>query len=446
MAEFLRVDVEDLSTTDVSFVLSGTRSSGITSVTVNGVAATLEPGRWRKRVLLNPGENEFVIRGTHGVGFITQERTITTPVAVQVLENTFNALDEWGIMLGTPRLLGERNRSYDIRLRHAARFPGGAAQQRLVLGTSRDLGLEPRLADVLIKAGKSVENALHATGLIFSVDHVSVRFTAQEFLYTETVQIEPSWGTIDLPDGRPVADRDTIRLFLTGGGEIPKQDFRYDQWNHRITILNTEHRGRWVSLQYQYVSVHQLFGRTLAQLKTSIESVVTANSDAYVTMTITGNDTRAADGLSTVSEQSIPAAGLTLLWSNLSMRELFDRGYQEFWYNSAGHAYGTKLESWARQIALVTRSGWSQVILDVDNWEEDPVLDGLPHLFDALVTYWVAQGDETRYDTSLNHWLGGYTLDGKQLDRRGVPNDSWRSGIGGSKDLTPIDITPVVEG
>ena len=127
MTETISVAQTDIKTRNFVHTLRGTRTSNITSVTVNGETDILEPAGWRIVLTLVAGENEFEVRGFVNAGLVKQINvTITVLVYEQELLNTWNVLDEWGLELGTPRLLGESNRGYNQRLTDASLFPGGA--------------------------------------------------------------------------------------------------------------------------------------------------------------------------------------------------------------------------------------------------------------------------------------------------------------------------------
>jgi hypothetical protein len=65
---------------------------------------------------------------------------------VLYLHHVWNHFDEFGLLLGTPRLLGETNAEYKERLLSVFRCPGNATRQGIINSTSRGLGLVRSIA------------------------------------------------------------------------------------------------------------------------------------------------------------------------------------------------------------------------------------------------------------------------------------------------------------
>lgn len=447
MSERITVEQNSILTRDVGVVLRGTRTRGIDDVQVEGNSANLQPGSWYLRVLVEPGENIFAVEGLSG-GMVASTETVTVQVPTNQVElgQTWNVFDEWGLLLGLPRLLGERNRSYALRLTHAGENPAGSAYPRLVVGTSRAVGLEPEVDAVTFSAVRQDDGTPVGADLKLQVTHIDVRFSAREMVVSEARKIESSMGTIALLDLFPMFDKRTLKVAVVDGGELPTTSFEYDEDRHELRFNDLALRGQYVTYSYQFQIRISLFNTTLAELKTRIESFL-IQGDSVVSVTVSMDDTEAASGLVFEGQQDLLLDGdFTVSWAPLSMRELIDSDYQEVWYNSDGHAYGTQVEGWARRIKDKTRSGWGDVILDKDSWEEDTHTDALPHLWDARVAFWKVSGSDVRIDSSLAWWLGERTVDGQPLERFGVLNDNWKAGIGADNDLQPIDLFPVIEG
>lgn len=445
MAETIGVPVTTITTDQFTYTLRGSRTSGITRVTVNDINATLETGAWSHQAALVAGENSLVVRGfvdTKLVADITV--TITVTASGLELRNAWNVLDEWGIVLGTPRLLGESNRSYLFRLQDARDHVGGSNMLRLARVMSRSLGLKPEYDAVSFAAGTADDGTTIGSDVRLGITAGDVRFTCREFRRSRRVKIENSYGTVDIEDDYPVARTDNMKAFVIDGDEIPQGDFEYDHGRKQVEF-DRDHRGKWITLVYQYESRHSLFNKTLAELRTEIQAVQNSLNESYVTMTINADDTTlAAKGLVARFMTNIVVDELKTDWSRLAIKELYDSDYQEIWYND-DHAYNTKVEKWARQVWSRGRHGWTDLILDKDIWEEDEAPDGLPHLFDAQHTYWKRGGDSTKYDSSRNYFLGGTELDTRSLERYGVPNRGWKSGVGHDLDLMPVDVVAVTE-
>lgn len=445
MSDSITIAQTEVTTRDFLYTIRGTRTGNVTSVTVDGTEATLDPGGWRYTASLSAGENVFEIKGYVNATLIGQDTvTITVPTTTLELQNTWNVLDEWGIELGTPRLLGESNRSYKQRLLDAAEHPGGSSPRRLLRSSSRAIGLEPEYSALTVDLNTNQDGTPYGSNVYFGVTHSDIRFTASELRTESTVRIESSKGTVDVSAVLPIADTDTIRAFEVGGDEISREEFWYDDV-YDVIRFDRDHRGKWINLVYQYQERVIPFNQTLAEIKVALEQVVNQDGNSILSVTVNIDDTLDASGLGWTGYISLTTP-LDLVWSRLSLRELGDTDYQEFWYNDDGHAYNTRLEKWARQVQTMTRSGWKNIILDVDAWEEESIPAGLPHLRDALHTFWKVSGDDTRYESSRKFYLGNTDLTGKTLERKGIDNDHWKAGVADMKDVKPVDVLAVVEG
>jgi hypothetical protein len=65
-----------------------------------------------------------------------------TPLIPQIY-NVWNCFDEFGLLLGLPRIPGEKNRAYKARLLDVYVHPANSTYQGLINGISRELGISP---------------------------------------------------------------------------------------------------------------------------------------------------------------------------------------------------------------------------------------------------------------------------------------------------------------
>lgn len=106
-----------------------------------------------KRDTHKEGVIEFII-------FDNDKEVISRQDVPLSLHHVWNFFDEFGLMLGTPRLYGERNASYKGRILDVFRRPANSTRRGLVNGIARELGLirettwQDRSADLPLRYAK----------------------------------------------------------------------------------------------------------------------------------------------------------------------------------------------------------------------------------------------------------------------------------------------------
>lgn len=444
--ETITISTANVIVSDPSFVLKGTRTSGITSVSVNGKTATLDTNVWYILVSLVPGSNLFVVEGSTVAGIVKRiDTTITFAQYVPVPKQPWNYFDEYGLLLGLKRLPGERNRSYALRLMDEVSLRSGSGIQRFEVGTARALGIPWYPAALTLRQNMDTTGKPVGTNLGFWVSSSHLVFTCDELVASQVEKIESGDGYVTLDN--KVTSVDKLNVFELTGTEIPNTDYSYDQDLDRLVFL-AEHRGKYVRITYNYLARFRLDSYTTTTLAAALAALLDGRNNSFLSITV---DTDAQNigakyllkypfsNIVVDTPVNVPAA-------LASFKELADKDFQKLWYDSTGHAYNTQLEAWAKRIAILTRSGWTSALLDIDLWEETPLTDGLPNLFDPEHTYWTQPQQTTKYSSSRTRYLGGVETNGVVLSRVGIPNKAWTAGVGSETDLVPIDLTPVQEG
>lgn len=447
MGNRITVNEQVVTTRETSYTISGSRTDGIVSVTVNGAPATLEPRSWRHQVSLSAGLNSFSIVGTtvDNENFIVQAE-ITVLQDLPILEKTWNSFDEYGLLLGIPRLLGESNRSYALRLLDEGKNRSGTTIQAASIGTSRLLGLQWIEGAVVVRAVKGVDNEFVASNPFVRVTSSQFVFTCDNLVFSDVFKVESSSGYININPEFPVHDESTIAIFDLNDNPVPIDRYSYyeDDELSQIRFKHKEDRGKWVKISYQYEVRAYLHKYTLGTLKSYLEGITDESGSSYLNIELNAPDSLKARKLvSSIPHRLIDDGDLRLHYVPMVFKELIDKEFRKLWYNE--HAYGTKLESWARQVKIIGRVGWGEVILDADSWEHDVVSGGLPNLYDAVHTYWKNGKDKTIYRSNRYVYQGSRSFDGVRMERYGVPNKNWLSGVSGPDDLLPIDIVAVSE-
>lgn len=447
MGNRITVNENSVTTRETVYTLSGSRTDGIVSVTVNGVPAILEHRSWRYQASLVVGRNSFSIVGTTAgnENFIVQAE-ITVLLDNPVLEKTWNSFDEYGLLLGIPRLLGESNRSYALRLLDEGNHRSGTTIQAASIGTSRLLGLQWIEGAFVVGAVKGVDNEFIASNPFVRVTSSQFVFTCDNLVFSDVFKVESSSGYIDINPEFPLHDESSISIFDLNDNPVARERYSYyeDEESSRILFKYKEDRGKWVKLSYQYEVRAYLHEHTLGTLKSYLEGITDESGSSYLSIELNAPDSFQARKLvSSTPHRLIDDGDLRLHYVPMVFKELIDKEFRKLWYNE--HAYGTKLESWARQVKIIGRVGWGEVILDSDSWEHDIVSGGLPNLYDARHTYWKNGKDKTVYNSNRYVYQGSRSFDGVRMERYGVPNKNWVSGVSGPDDLLPIDIVAVSE-
>ena len=110
--------------------------------------------RWSFNMALSSGSNNIEAIASYTAdpyGIVSQPARATIYLIVYTPEvyNIWNHFDEFGLELGLPRILGEKNKDYKARLTDVYVNPANSTYQGLLNGISRELGLHP--ADISIE-------------------------------------------------------------------------------------------------------------------------------------------------------------------------------------------------------------------------------------------------------------------------------------------------------
>lgn len=449
----MSITTQDIpSTIDAfSIVLRGTRTTDVTSVTVDGSNATLEPGSWYYRYLLSPGLNRITIKALNGTTELAEQIVETTvPVYQQELKNIWNTLDEWGLLLDVKRLPGESNRSLFHRLLSASQYYSGNNNPGLLYAMSRNLGIRFLPSAVQIGRGVSSTNKYYGTDPYLEVEQSEIRCSVAEMIHTVHGVVDAAFRKIELPEEFPPYDPADIVVADYFGNVLDTKDWEFiDSY---IFVSDRRYVGVPLKVTYRYTARIGRLGLTLTQLKTALEAVTDAAGNSYFTMTLNVDGSYAASKLQSsadwnfvrfdIDKQANVYTPLTLAWSPLSVFELIDERFREKWYSN-NHAYDTELEGWAVRVDKLSRSGWDDVILDKDGWEEPEVPAVLPHIYDNKTAHWTV--GNTSYNVRDYHFLGGKNKQHIKFTRIGYQNKDWQSGAVDGKALKLIQFKARLE-
>lgn len=104
--------------------------------------------RWSFNMALSSGSNNIeaiasYTSSPYGIVSLPARATIYLIVYTPEVYNIWNCFDEFGLLLGLPRIPGEKNKNYKTRLLDVYTNPANSTYQGLLNGISRELGLRP---------------------------------------------------------------------------------------------------------------------------------------------------------------------------------------------------------------------------------------------------------------------------------------------------------------
>lgn len=419
--------------------LSGTRHPDVVSIYVNGVKeGTLFPNgnTWKRSVALSSGINTFVIHAEDSTTVSgTQTVTFEVPESISVTDTVFNPLDEWGLLLNTPRLPGEKNQYYKQRLLHAEASLGGSSYEFLIQGVRRGLSCDQFNSVFTISTKETTEGNSAATGAIVSMSATGLAFVADQLRKDdEALVVDPASREVTLSE----EPRTPHSLLLKDefGRVVPSHRIEWRK-DRRTIRVQGEGLGYWAT--YKYVErVTWTSAPTLSALETAVEALTGAGGAQLFDVTVaSGRGTLRSSNLIRPDATSISLdEPLGLNWTYVRLVEADDYDFQTSLLDSDGLYFNTRLESIANGLRGRTRIFLGETVLDRDVLIDSTVDRGfssLPHLWSPTLFYYRSAdpADTTRYTQEEFTAFGGVSpLDGiSPLEHRGYIGGDFQSGV-----------------
>jgi len=165
--------------------------------------------RWQCSMPLYSGDNKIEVISAattdpFGDVSIPIEVTIYLVSITPEVYNVWNCFDEFGLLLGLPRLNGEKNNDYKTRLLDVYTNPANSTYSGLRYGMSRELGLEysditiNNLSDLADPSG--VNNILNSDGNALGTkleDYADEVYTHHPVFYGNIISDESYWDGVD---------------------------------------------------------------------------------------------------------------------------------------------------------------------------------------------------------------------------------------------------------
>jgi hypothetical protein len=163
-------------------VITGTKGSGLfVFIRNNGGAWSqvqypdhVSGARWSFNMALTSGINYIEVIAaltihTEAATSLPVTATIYLIVSVPEVYNIWNCFDEFGLILGLPRIAGERNYAYKSRLLNVYTNPANSTYLGLKNGISRELGLS--ISDITIEKLSDLMDPNYSNNLLNSDGH-----------------------------------------------------------------------------------------------------------------------------------------------------------------------------------------------------------------------------------------------------------------------------------
>jgi len=125
-------------------------------------------------------------------------------VSTPEVYNIWNCFDEFGLLLGLPRIPGERNRDYKARLLAVYQYPANSTYSGLIYGISRELGLPS--ADITINKLSDLMDPTYSGNLLTSegyaigtklVDYADEVYDHNPIFWGNVICDESYWDGVD---------------------------------------------------------------------------------------------------------------------------------------------------------------------------------------------------------------------------------------------------------
>lgn len=361
----------------------------------------------------------------------------------------WNQLDEFGLILDTPRIPGESPETYKTRLLDVMVHRAGPQAESLAYGLTRDLGLTQHDGALVITQTARADGQPVSRDLGISVRSDGVVVHAQELYINSEVHIVPLI-TRRILLAETLSDR-TPLVESPKGTSLGRDDFEID-WDRNELILSVPYKESTVYVSYEYIEVVTL-SQTMTQLQSAISALTLPSGELFVIATLsssmTGSET--AKGMILLSHQFVDQIHTTpagdyhseyrLPWSEAYVMSLGDKNVVDANLSPEGTYFGTPLERWVEQASTVAHVNWGNTVFDRDRWSSNLGLAVVPTLLDATVGSWKCSDPSHSLKMSPEHAVSHdmrCPIDNYPLQLSGIGARDMNSGIGYGTDLKVI--------
>ena len=362
----------------------------------------------------------------------------------------WNTFDDWGLLLGLPRLADEGISTYKDRLLDVVLHRAGAQHLNLFYGINRDFGLSVYHDALILKTYKREDGLPVADDVSVEIRANGIHVSANALRVIREAEIIPS-------------DTLRVRLALTAvgpemlvespiGTRLSNDQFSFDWDRNEIVFKDQDYAGLTITVSYLYYETAPIRNQTLQQVVDAINAMVTPGNERILVASIKSG----VSGL--ISAEGIPLAPAEFVESvhttptgeyydmlrfhcgEASLRALADEDFIKSEMGSGDTYFDNKLFHYVEQARNLSRFGWENLVFDSTRLSNELGLAVVPTLADPKTTSWAPRNPvDTDYYETIEADSRDYLSTGDLiLKRTGFPVIQLQSGVGGTDDLKVV--------
>lgn len=374
--------------------------------------------------------------------------TLTNLLYSQNASALWNVFDEHGLVADLERLPNENNYEYSLRIKDKYKNRPGPYFVGIVNGTANELAISKISQALTIALSKNQYQTTKAKEILVEVTSYSLRLSADSFITTEKVLVDPVFGTVTLqykPKDVPVY------AYLEGFGKIDIKDISIEELQddyllvNRYKISDASTHGKYATITYEYYKEF-LFKDypTIESLLKAINNFRDQSNTEVAVCTInhklSGNESTL--GLFIKQATVTPTTNAEIDWSPIRLKKVADRGYRNYFVTD-GTVKETDYYTYIKELKDNIKIFWGAVEADKDRWDSNVnknlALDSIPTLFDPPLTNMLSlvTGQQVRLE-AINAWGRNYKgFNNEYLINAGLTQDLFQPGVAHTNDLTP---------
>lgn len=430
--------------------IRGERSRDIASISIdNDSTATRYPSTttFEADVLPRIGSQTIEIKATTNSGLVSDTLYIfyTDKNILPEITTLFNDLDEWGVLLNTPRLPGEKNQFYKKRLLHADQKLGGTSYDLLNRALQRSLSLNRIDGVISVSVPESTTTGKpSSTGVFLSVESSRVVVFADMLrIDNERVHVDP--GSFRATLSQEVVNHKSVVLYDRSGSKVDSSLISFEEDNKELVLNKIEKQDLLATYKYKAVFPFSDYP-TLDTLVSGLNSITTASGVTLLSASTNYPAYKSKNIVRIFSRVIRPGTPLTLDWSEVRIIDVKDKPYRDSLLNEDGSAFNTKLEWIAKQAHQKSNIFLKDTVLNRDRIARagtPRVFAVLPRLNDPVQQYYLSEdpSDTTKYKAKDFYHLSGQSPGNinYSLVRHGHAYFDYQSG--GSKEVNMVGLT-----
>lgn len=441
--------------TSTTKIITGSKGSTMT-VLVDGIASNPNLSypsatTWRLVINLSDASRVVSLQGIDIGGATSSIRKITLNNILYQQNSIalWNIFDEHGLVADVERLPNENNYDYAERIKSKHKNKAGPNFVGISNGAANELSISKVPSALVISIDKTQYGTSKVSNISVEVTSYSLRLSAESFVVTERLFVDPVYNTVDLsyrPKDYPVYAE------LLNVGKVDIKDFSIIEVvedyliKNQYKIDNQITAGKYVDITYTYYKefLYKDYS-TLFDLINAVNNFKDSTGQKVIDIKISSklSGGESCLGLYVSQKTVIPSQPVSIDWSPIYLKKVSDRGYRDYFIKNNATIKETQYFEYIKELKDNTRIFWGAVESDKDRWDsnvnENLALDSIPTLFDPPLSKIMAvvSGQETRLE-AVNAWARGYKgFNSEYLKNVGLTQDLFQPGVGHTNDLVP---------